>query len=96
MDSSIIPKSAVDAILQARQAAAAAEQSANVCRMKASEMEHILCDNTDAYHKAIHECLARTDRIQRMEQANRTTAIILVITAVLNIVAALMLFWGLQ
>ena len=77
------PRNAVDAILQARMTAAAAEQSANVCRMKAHQMEQTLSENTQAYMNAMRRYHHELDKINHMVEVTQVSSTIVLIFAIL-------------
>lgn len=72
------PKNQIDAILQARQAAAAAEQSAAFCQHQTHVLESTLRENTDAYMAAIRKCQQAAARADHSAQVVRICTIVIV------------------
>lgn len=80
----------IQAILDARQSAAHAQQDAQECRRRVQQMEHVLTENTAAYNKALYNCRVAVDDLKRYERGNRVTAIMVLVAAVVLLVTAIL------
>lgn len=65
------PRNVVQAVLEARQAAAAAEQSAAFCQHRVHQLEATMRDCTSAYMAALRKCQEQTARAENTMQIVR-------------------------
>lgn len=72
------PNTAVQFVLEARQAAAAAEASAAFCQHQAHVMDAALTDNTAAYMAAIRKCQEQTARAEHSALVIRACTVAIV------------------
>lgn len=73
------PRNIVQAVLEARQAAAAAEQSAAFCQHRVHQLEATLRENTDTYTAALRKCQQAAARADHSAQVVRICTIVIVV-----------------
>lgn len=80
------PRNAVQAVLDARQAAAAAEQSAAFCQHRVHQLEATLRDNTTAYTEALRKCQEQTARADHSMKIVKVCTWAVLVCTVLNLI----------
>ena len=85
-----IPKTAVASILEARQSAAAAQEAASICTLKARQMEHDLAENAELYNATLRRYQVRLDQVENIARGNRIVSILNFACALAFLIAALL------